>query len=73
MPKERMKNICFNNVKKEDFVTGDIFWSCQNSLNTLFDYEIIDDDQRHLMQKSVIKLYGNLYPEMFPYRNNPHS
>ncbi len=47
---------------------GDVFWSCQNAIKTLYGYEVIDDNSRDVLQKLVIKRYGDVCPAMYPTR-----
>jgi hypothetical protein len=62
----RQDNILFNSAKPSEMAKGDIFFSCQNSVTTLYDYDVIDDELRFKLQSMIIKKFGDLYPNLFP-------
>lgn len=45
---------------------GDVFWTCQNAIKTLFDYDIIEDELKHFLEKIVIQKIGDICPSLFP-------
>jgi len=70
----RQKPICkpiqgkLGAVHEIELSPGDVFWSCQNAIKTMYCYDIIDDNFRDVLQRIVIKKYGDICPSMYPTR-----